>query len=163
MNSTSPFTARLGLPATPAAYVPALPQAPIPRHPTMRRNVTRNVVPPTQRENPADVQRAGAVIAGLAAALANLDHFVRQMRGLGTMPGPTKQKLNLLINLSHDVLALVAHQFDNHDGDAINALSQVLGQSSELLLQLTPRQIEASLHHMHNMSETNLAYTPATV
>jgi hypothetical protein len=160
---TTPFTAQLGLAASPASYVPHLALAPIPRHPTMRRNLTRNQVPPTQRENPADVQRAGAVIAGLAASLANLDHFVRQMRGLGSMPGPTKQKLNLLINLSEEVIVQVSAQFDNHDSDSINALSGVLGQAAELLLQLKVPQIEASLKHMHGMATNNLTYTPAAI
>jgi len=143
-------------------FVPALALAPPPRVPTMRRNLTRNQVPPSQREDPATQQRAGAIIAGLACSLVQLDHFVRQMRGLGRMPGPTKQKLNLLINLSDDVLALVQTQFDNQDSDSINGLSGVLGQAAELLLQLRVPQIEASLHHMNRMAETNLTYTPAT-
>jgi hypothetical protein len=144
-------------------YLPTLSLAPPPRIPSMRRNVTRNQVRPTERQDPATVQRAGAIIAGLASSLANLDHFVRQMRGLGTMPGPTKQKLNLLINLSEEVIVQVSTQFDNHDADSINALSAVLGQASELLLQLKVPQIEASLQHMNKMAETNLTYTPATV
>ncbi len=48
------------------------------------------------------------------------------------------------------------------DADAITALSNVLGQSAELLLQLRPDQIESNLKHANNMAASNLNYIPAT-
>jgi hypothetical protein len=77
----------LGLPTAraPQAYVPGLALAPAPTHPTFRRNIQRNYTPPTSRLDPVLVQRGGAVVGGLAAALAQLDHFARQLQGLGQM------------------------------------------------------------------------------
>jgi hypothetical protein len=152
----------LGSTPQPMACVPGLRLAPAPHYPTVRRNVARNFTPPTQRADPADVQRAGAVIMGMAIALSQLDYFTRQMQGLGKMKHQTKAKLNQLAALSDAVLELVQQQFDSQDADAVNLLGDVLGQSAELLLQLQPTQIEAALHHQHNMATSNLAYVPAT-
>ena len=156
--------ATMGLPSAqqPKAYVHGLSQAPLPSTPSLRRNITRNYIPPTHRADQAVVQRAGAVIGGLAAALAQLDHFARQLQGLGQMKHQTKQKLGQLIALSDEVLAAAASQFESSDADAITALSDVLGQSAELLFQLRPEQIESALHHQNNMAKSNLAYVPAT-
>lgn len=153
----------MGLPSArqPHAYVAGLSMAPPPAAPTFRRNIVRNYTPPTQRTDPAQVQRAGAIIGGLAAALAQLDHFARQLQGLG-MKHQTKQKLAQLVALSDEVLAAAASQFESADADAITALSAVLGQSAELLLQLRPAQIESALHHQNNMAASNMAYVPAT-
>lgn len=161
----TPFTATMGLSSAqqPMAYVQSLRLAPAPKYPSMRRNVTRNFTPPTQRQDPGEVQRAGALIMGMAVALVQLDHFARQMQGLGQMKHQTKAKLNQLASLSDAVLELVQQQFDSQDSDAVNLLGDVLGQSAELLLQLNPKQIEAAMHHQHNMATSNLAYVPATV
>lgn len=141
-------------------YLPGLALSPIPKQPSLRRNVTRNFTLPTQRLDPATVQRAGAVVGGMASALAQLDHCIRQLADMGQMKHQTKQKLMQLVQLSNEVLAAAASQFDSQDGNAVNALSEVLGQAAELLLQLRPDQIESALKHQHNMATSNLNYIP---
>ncbi|MGI4873178.1 MAG: hypothetical protein ACRYFX_18615 [Janthinobacterium lividum] len=163
MGSPTSFAATLGL--QPMAYVPNLTLAPPPRKPTLRRPlVVADTRRPTERaDNPADMQRAAANISGLAVAVVLLDHHSRQLQGLAKMPHDTAALLSRFVRLADDVLVKMVRQFDGADTDSINALSDVLGQASELLLQLRVPQIEASLKHMATMAETNLTYTPATV
>jgi hypothetical protein len=102
-----------------------------------------------------------AAIAQFAAALVNLDHALRILQGCGTIRRSLKQQLNILHNHTDKFLLASQKQFDCSDADAVNALSEVLGVSAHLLLQMTPQQIEASLQHMKNMVQSGGAYVPA--
>lgn len=161
MNTPATFLNSLGLPGP--AYTPGIAQAPIPRHPTARKtHLLREARLPMERGDEAMTQRAGAVVGGLAAALCQLDHFLRQLQGLGLMRGSVKQRLNRLVQESDEILAAAQKTFDFADADSINGLSDVLGQHAELLLQLKVPQIEAALHHINNMAQSNLVYVPVT-
>ncbi|GAB3303501.1 hypothetical protein [Hymenobacter tenuis] len=108
-------------------------------------------------------QERGALIGQLAAALVNLDHCSRRLQTGGNFKHDLKRQLNLLQLQGEKLLDASQKLFDCHDADSINALSDVLGMAGELLLQLTPAQIESSLAHMHNMAQSNLAYLPAPI
>ena len=154
----------LGLPTAKQPYAAGLALAPVPKHPTMRKPMlVRDYSTPLTTSDPAKAQRGGAVIAGFAAALVQLDHFARQAQGLGVMQHQAKNLLNRFVGMADEVLATMQKTFDNRDGDAVNALSEVLGQSAELMLQLTPPQIHAALTHQHNMATANIHYVPPTV
>ncbi|UOR07205.1 hypothetical protein MUN82_08920 [Hymenobacter aerilatus] len=145
--------------------VAGLKQAPlIPSHyPSQlrRRMIERNTVPPTERD-PEVAQRAGALIGVLSSSLVNLDHAIRQLSTMGPVKRETRKSITDLIKKSEDFLVEMQRPFENEHSDSTNALSEVLGQAAELLLQLKPAQIEASLKHMNNMAESNLAYIPST-
>lgn len=64
---------------------------------------------------------------------------------------------------SDKMLVLYASQYDSAMTDAANRLSGVLGQSAELLLNLSPRQVQSALQHQHNMAQANLDYVPVPV
>jgi hypothetical protein len=112
---------------------------------------------------PLTEQERGALIGLLAASLVNLDHAARRLQTAGNFKHDLKRQLNQLQAQGDKLLTAAQSSFDCADADSVNALSGVLGLAGELLLQLTPAQIEASLQHMKNMAESNLSYVPAPV
>ena len=154
----------LGLPTGKVPYQPGLALAPVPRHVTMRKPMMeRDYSTPITTPDPAKAQRGGAVIAGFAAALVQLDHFARQAQGMGVMQHQAKNLLTRFVGMADEVLNTMQQRFDSRDGDSVNALSEVLGQSAELMLQLTPPQAQAAITHQHNMAKSVLAYIPPTL
>lgn len=108
-------------------------------------------------------QEKGALIGQLAAALVNLDHTTRRLQEGGNFKHDLKRQLNLLQAQGEKLLDASQKMFDCQDADAVNVLSGVLGMAGELLLQLTPEQIESSLQHMKGMAQSNLNYVPAPI
>lgn len=153
----------LGLPATPHAYLPGLSLAPIPKHPTLRKQVVRNPRPASNAVSDQSRQLADADIRGMIGAIAQLDHFARRLQDHCPMKHEMKRRLGLLIGAADDMVGLIYKDFSSTEADDVNAWANLLGQVSELILQLTPAQAEASLKHMQNMAASVLAYIPPTL
>lgn len=109
---------------------------------------------------PTDYEKA-ALLTQLVCSAVNLDYSARQLQALRKFSGNAKRRLNLLTQASDSFLAAAIDQFDGHDSDGINALSDATTLHQSLLLQCTPGQIEASLKHLQGMVESNMVYVPA--
>ena len=108
----------------------------------------------------ADYEKA-ALLTQLVCSAVNLDYAARQLQEQRRFSGNAKRRLNLLTQASDSFLAAAISQFDGHDADGINALSDATTLHQSLLLQCTPAQIEASLKHLKGMVESNMVYVPA--
>lgn len=106
-------------------------------------------------------QERAAAVGQFAAALVNMDHALRIMQQSGNIRQGLKAQLNILHNHADKFLLASQKAFDCQDADAVNALSEVLGVSGHMLLQMTPAQIECSLSHMKNQLQSGAAYVPA--
>lgn len=106
-------------------------------------------------------QEKASAIGQFAAALVNMDHALRIMQESGNIRQGLKAQLNILHNHADKFLLASQKQFDCSDGDAVNALSEVIGVASHMLLQMTPHQIECCLTHMKNQLQSGAAYVPA--
>lgn len=159
--------ANLGLGATtsqPHAYVTGLAFAPVPRHPTLRKNIpARNHQPATNATSEAKRQLADADIRGMIGALAQLDHFARRLQDHCPMKFEMKRKLMLLVNHSDNLLGEIYKEFSSPEADDVNQWANLLGQAAGLILQLTPEQAKASFTHMNAMAKSVLAYVPPTL
>jgi hypothetical protein len=148
----------------PHAYISGLSLAPVPKHPSLRRNIPkRNHQPATNPVSDASRQLADADIRGMIGALAQLDHFARRLQDHCPMKYEMKQKLSLLVNHCDNLLGFIYKDFTSPEADDVNAWAALLGQSAELMLQLTPQQAEAALKHQHNMAQSVLSYIPPTL
>lgn len=107
-----------------------------------------------------DMDKA-ALITQLVVSAVNLDYAGRALQAHRKFSGNAKRRLNLLVQASDSFLSEAIKAFDFHDADGINALSDVVTEHQRLLLQCTPRQIQASLEHLHGMVSANMAYVPA--
>jgi hypothetical protein len=148
----------------PHAHVGGLSLAPPPRNPSLRRNIPkRNHQPATNPVSDASRQMADADIRGMIGALAQLDHFARRLQDHCPMKYDMKRQLSLLVNQCDNLLGFIYKDFTSPEADDVNAWANLIGQAAGLILQLTPPQAEASLKHMHNMSQSVLAYIPPTL
>lgn len=156
MKPTNSFVSTLGSPPS-VGYLPGLALAPPPRHQSLRHSATVASKPrPSQSGNKVEVQRSAANVTGLAVAVVLLDHHTRQLQDFGKLNAPTAEILGQLVNLSDEVVEKMVQYFDGADADSVNALSAVIGQAVELMLQLTVPQIKKGLKHLHEMAKSNL-------
>jgi len=145
------------------SYLPDFPLAPQPKTPSLRKQPLLSLV---RRGRAAGDELDGpeaAVVGGLVAALVQVDHFARRAYDMGFFKNAIKFELGKLVQQSDKLLAVYASQYDSATGDSANQMSGVLGQSAELLLNLSPRQVHSALTHMHEMAENNLEYVPEPV
>jgi hypothetical protein len=152
---------KLGLPGT---YSPAFPLAPEPKTPPLRQKpmISFGRVMRWKEGEPLEGPE-GAVVGGVVASLVQMDHFVRRAFDMGFFKTNIRFELKKLVQQCEKMLEVFASQYTSEVGDAANRLSGVLGQSAELLLNLSPRQVQSSLTHMHNMAQLNLDYVPVPV
>lgn len=157
----------LGLKPT---YLAGFPLAPEPRMPSFRTNPTQSFLRPGRQAGELLTGPEGAVVGGVVASLVQLDHFLRRALDMGFFRTPNKfdknsmqYQLRQLVAQSDKLLGVYASQYDNTVADRANRMSGVLGQSAELLLNLSARQVQSSLTHMHNMGEKNMDYVPVPV
>ncbi len=144
-----------------ATYRPGFPLAPEPKAPSLRTNPPFSLFRPGRRAGDVLDGPEGAVMGGVVAALVQLDHFVRRACDMGFFKNNIKFELGKLVQQSDKLLVLYASQYDSAVADAANRLGGVLGQSAELLLNLSPRQVQSALQHQHEMARANLDYVPA--
>lgn len=151
----------LGLPST---YAPGLVLAPEPKTPSLRKGpmITFGRAARWQ-EGQTLSGPEGAVVGGVVAALVQLDHLARRAYEMGFFKHNIKFELGKLVQQSDKMLDLYASQYDSATGDAANKMAGVLGQSAELLLNLSPRQVQSALTHQHQMAKLNVDYVPAPV
>lgn len=151
---------KLGLSST---YLASFPLAPEPKTPSLRKAPMISFVRPGRSTGDQLTGPEGAVVGGVVAALVQLDHFARRAFDMGFFKQNIKYELGKLVQQSDKMLDIYASQYDNSVADLANKLSGVLGQSAELLLNLSPRQVQSSMTHMHNMAQQNLDYVPVPV
>jgi hypothetical protein len=157
----------LGLQPT---YLPGFPLAPEPKTPSLRTKPVLSFIRPGRQAGELLTGPEGAVVGGVVAALVQLDHFLRRALDMGFFKTPNKfdknsmqYKLRQLVAQSDQLLEIYGSQYDNAVADTANRMSGVLGQSAELMLNLSPRQVQSSLTHQHNMAAKNMDYVPAPV
>lgn len=144
-------------------YLASFPLAPAPKTPSLRKNPPTSFIHPGRSVGELLSGPEGAVVGGVVAALVQLDHFARRAFDMGFFKNNIKYELGKLVQQSDKMLDIYASQYDNIVGDLANKLSGVLGQSAELMLNLSPRQVQSSLTHMHNMAQENIDYVPVPV
>lgn len=152
------------------SYLPNFPLAPEPKAKSLRTKPVQSFVRASRRVGELLNASEGAVVSGVVASLVQLDHFLRRAFDLGFFKGPNKfeknsiqYKLGQLVQQSDEMLELYASQYDSDTAESANKMSGVLGQSAELLLNLSPRQIQSALTHQHNMAKLNMDYVPEPV
>ena len=100
-------------------------------------------------------QEKGAAIGQFAAALVNMDYSLRKMQEAGFVRRELKAQLNIVHNHVEKLMLASQKTFNMQDADAVNALSDVMGMATHLLLQMNPTQIEDSLKIMESYARLN--------